>query len=400
MAARSPSLVTRSTTPPNGASRVRESVAQEVAPFGIGVTIVEPGGARTEFRYGSAQVAGLLPAYDGNPAHSFQTMLDPANGLAPGDPARMAAAIIASVDQEPAPLRIILGSQALQTTVGVLKDRMAAFEAQQAWPPRPTSRQGNDQEPKEERLAEMRTMKPRALGGGLEVSALGFGCMGMSQATAQPGRQAASMALMRAAVDLGVTFFDTAEVYGPFVNEELVGEALAAGPRPGRHRDQVRVRVRRPGPPDAGWTAARSTSGRLSTGRCGDSAPTASTCSTSTASTHSVPIEEVAGTVGELISGRQGAALRPVRGRRAHHPPRARGAPGHGAAKRILAVLARARRGDHPAWRNSASGLSRSARSAGASSPADRPGHRVRGGGHPQPPFPASPPRPARPTRR
>jgi NAD(P)-dependent dehydrogenase (short-subunit alcohol dehydrogenase family) len=107
-----------------------ESVAQEVAPFGIGVTIVEPGGARTEFRYGSAQVADPLPAYDGNPAHAFRTMLDPANGLAPGDPARMAAAIIASADAEPAPLRIILGSQALATTVSVLKDRIAGFEAQ------------------------------------------------------------------------------------------------------------------------------------------------------------------------------------------------------------------------------------------------------------------------------
>jgi NAD(P)-dependent dehydrogenase (short-subunit alcohol dehydrogenase family) len=101
-----------------------ESVAQEVAAFGIGVTIVEPGGARTEFRYGSAQVADPLPAYDGNPAHAFQKMLDPASGLAPGDPARIAAAIIASADQEPAPLRIILGSQALTTTVGVLKDRI------------------------------------------------------------------------------------------------------------------------------------------------------------------------------------------------------------------------------------------------------------------------------------
>jgi len=107
-----------------------ESVAQEVVPFGIGVTIVEPGGARTEFRYGSAQVADLLPAYDGTPAHGFLAMLDPANGLAPGDPARMAAAIIASADQQPAPLRIILGSQALQTTIGVLKDRIAGFEAQ------------------------------------------------------------------------------------------------------------------------------------------------------------------------------------------------------------------------------------------------------------------------------
>ena len=61
-------------------------MAQEVAPFGIGVTIVEPGGARTEFRYGSAQVATLMPEYDATPAHAFLKMLDPKNGLAPGDP--------------------------------------------------------------------------------------------------------------------------------------------------------------------------------------------------------------------------------------------------------------------------------------------------------------------------
>jgi NAD(P)-dependent dehydrogenase (short-subunit alcohol dehydrogenase family) len=79
-----------------------EFVAQEVAPFRIGMTIVEPGGARTEFRYGSAQVAELMREYDRTPAHSFLKMLDPANWLAPGDPARMAAAMIASVDQEPA----------------------------------------------------------------------------------------------------------------------------------------------------------------------------------------------------------------------------------------------------------------------------------------------------------
>lgn len=107
-------------------------MAQELVPFGIGVTIVEPGGARTEFRYGSAQVATPLPAYEGNPAHAFQKMLDPRNGLAPGDPARMAARIIESVDVEPAPLRMVLGSQALQLTITTLKKRLEAFEAQAA----------------------------------------------------------------------------------------------------------------------------------------------------------------------------------------------------------------------------------------------------------------------------
>src|SRR5215472_13843315 len=72
-------------------------------------------------------------------------------------------------------------------------------------------------------------MDKRILGsGGLEVSALGFGCMGMSQSFGpNPGDRGQMMNVLRAAVDLGVTFFDTAEVYGPYVNEELVGEALA-----------------------------------------------------------------------------------------------------------------------------------------------------------------------------
>jgi NAD(P)-dependent dehydrogenase (short-subunit alcohol dehydrogenase family) len=107
-----------------------ESVAQEVAAFGIGVTIVEPGGARTEFRYGSAQVANLMPVYDETPAHAFLKMLDPNNGLAVGDPARMAARIIESVDQQPAPLRIVLGSQALSCTISTLEKRLADFATQ------------------------------------------------------------------------------------------------------------------------------------------------------------------------------------------------------------------------------------------------------------------------------
>jgi aryl-alcohol dehydrogenase-like predicted oxidoreductase len=72
-------------------------------------------------------------------------------------------------------------------------------------------------------------MDRRILGsGGLEVSALGFGCMGMSQSFGpNPGDRRQMIDLLRAAVDRGVTLFDTAEVYGPYVNEELVGEALA-----------------------------------------------------------------------------------------------------------------------------------------------------------------------------
>lgn len=107
-----------------------ESAAQEVAPFGIGMTIVEPDGARTEFRYGSAQIAKLMPVYDKTPAHAFLKMLDPKNGSAPGDPARMAARIIESVDIEPAPLRMMLGSQALQSTLTTLRNRIADFETQ------------------------------------------------------------------------------------------------------------------------------------------------------------------------------------------------------------------------------------------------------------------------------
>lgn len=109
-----------------------ESVAQEVASFNIGVTIVEPGGARTEFRYGSAQIAKSLPAYEGNPAHAFKKMLDPTNGLAPGDPVRMASRIIESVDQDPAPLRMVLGSQALQSTIDTLEKRVNDYKQQTA----------------------------------------------------------------------------------------------------------------------------------------------------------------------------------------------------------------------------------------------------------------------------
>src|SRR5262247_2249469 len=77
-------------------------------------------------------------------------------------------------------------------------------------------------------------MQKRKLGNSnLEVSAIGLGCMGMSFGYGPAGEKQEMIAVIRAAVESGVTFFDTAEVYGPFTNEELVGEALAP------YRDKV-----------------------------------------------------------------------------------------------------------------------------------------------------------------
>lgn len=78
-------------------------------------------------------------------------------------------------------------------------------------------------------------MEKRTLGKDLEVSALGFGCMGLNFGYANSLADADSVSIIRKAVDLGVTFFDTAEVYGPYTNEKIVGEALEPV------RDQVQI---------------------------------------------------------------------------------------------------------------------------------------------------------------
>jgi aryl-alcohol dehydrogenase-like predicted oxidoreductase len=171
-------------------------------------------------------------------------------------------------------------------------------------------------------------MEKRILGsGGLEVSALGFGCMGMSQSFGpNPGDRGQMMNLLRSAVDLGVTFFDTAEVYGPFVNEELVGEALATV------RDQVVIATKfgfafdgqgRQTGLDSGpehiRAAVDGSLRRLGTDRI------------DLLYQHrvdpQVPIEEVAGTVGELIAegkvrhfGLSEAGARTIRRAHAVHP--------------------------------------------------------------------------------
>ena len=192
-------------------------------------------------------------------------------------------------------------------------------------------------------------MKKRTLGNGrLEVSAIGLGCMGMSFSYGPPKDKTEMIALLRAAVDRGVTFFDTAQVYGPFTNEELVGEALAPV------RDQVVIATKFA----FGFDAEGKPSGL-------DSRPEHIRRMTDASLRRlrtdvidlyyqhrvdpSVPMEDVAGTVKELIAAGEGEALRSLRGGRAEHPPGPRRPTGHRAAKRVLAVVAGAGGADPPA---------------------------------------------------
>jgi len=144
-------------------------------------------------------------------------------------------------------------------------------------------------------------MHTRTLGQGLHVSAIGLGAMGMSQSYGpNPGDRQAMITILRSAVELGVTFFDTAEAYGPYLNEELVGEALAPV------RDQVVIATK------FGWRIEDGKSVGLNSRpeqirRVADaSLRRLRTDVIDLFYQHrvdpDVPIEEVAGTVGELIA--------------------------------------------------------------------------------------------------
>ena len=186
-------------------------------------------------------------------------------------------------------------------------------------------------------------MQKRKLGkSDLEVSALGLGCMGMSFSYGPPKDKQEMTSLLRAAVERGVTFFDTAEVYGPFTNEELVGEALAP------FREQVVIATKfgfdlSPirSPRDEGRAGPEQSAGAHQAGRRG-LAQAAQGRVIDLLYQHrvdpNVPIEDVAGAVKELIQAGQGQALRPFRSRRADDPSRARRPAGHRAPERILAV--------------------------------------------------------------
>lgn len=107
-----------------------EAVGQEVAPFNIGCTLVEPGGARTEFRYGSSQLAPKIDAYDISPASMVRRIIEEGTSVSLGDPAKMAKIMIDSVDQHPAPKRIALGSDSYTAIHKALTERLATLEAQ------------------------------------------------------------------------------------------------------------------------------------------------------------------------------------------------------------------------------------------------------------------------------
>ena len=107
-----------------------ESVAQEVAPFGIEVTLVEPGSASTNFGSDSLVSAPAIAAYDRTPVGDFRRVRMSGAFPRPGDPAKMARAMIASVDRTPAPKRLTLGSDAYTKMHEALTQRLAALEAQ------------------------------------------------------------------------------------------------------------------------------------------------------------------------------------------------------------------------------------------------------------------------------
>ena len=182
-------------------------------------------------------------------------------------------------------------------------------------------------------------MDKRLLGtSGLEVSALGFGCMGISFGYGPATSREAGVAIIRAAVDGGVTFFDTAEAYGPYANEEVVGEALA----PVRDRVVIATKFgfKFEGGKQAGLDSrpahirevAEASLKRLKTDRI------------DLFYQHrvdpEVPIEDVAGAVADADPGRQGQALRPVRSRSPDDSPGARRPAGGRPAERVLVVVA------------------------------------------------------------
>ena len=173
-------------------------------------------------------------------------------------------------------------------------------------------------------------MKTRKLGqSGLEVSAIGFGCMGINFGYGQSLDKQQGIALIRTAVERGVTFFDTAEVYGPFTNEELVGEALA----PGRQQVKIATKFGFAIDPKTGKQSGMNSRPEHIRAVADAALKRLKTERIDLFYQHrvdpDVPIEDVAGAVKGADPAGQGQAFRLVRTRRADHPPRPCGAADH-----------------------------------------------------------------------
>ena len=189
-------------------------------------------------------------------------------------------------------------------------------------------------------------MQQRKLGSsGLEVSAIGLGCMTMTGGySGMPDRQD-MITLLHRAVDLGVTFFDTAEIYGSHANEELVGEALAP------YGDQVVIATKFAQDIDP---VERKPRGRML--RPDEHRRSRRRLPTATPAGRDRPVLPAPGQPRRANRGdgrrsqrsgrrRKGQTLRHVRGRRRHHPARARRAAGDRDSKRIQPVVAPSRAG-------------------------------------------------------
>lgn len=107
-----------------------DAVGQEVAPFNIGLTIVEPGGARTNFRHHGTKLGPKIEAYAISPAHKVRGGFEDSSSISIGDPEKMVKIMIDSVDQQPAPKRLALGSDAYYTIHQSLSDRLSELELQ------------------------------------------------------------------------------------------------------------------------------------------------------------------------------------------------------------------------------------------------------------------------------
>lgn len=107
-----------------------DAVAQEIAPFNIGLTIVEPGGARTNFRHHGTKLAPKIDAYAISPAHKVRSGFEDTSSISIGDPEKMVKIMIDSVDQQPTPRRLALGSDAYYTMQQSLSNRLEELELQ------------------------------------------------------------------------------------------------------------------------------------------------------------------------------------------------------------------------------------------------------------------------------